>query len=79
MTPESQMNAADSTQVQQQIEQGLQSQTDLSSFRIDVKVDDASVTLTGTVSNGIQHQKVLAIASAHAVGRSIVDHIKIQQ
>ena len=76
MTPESQMNAADSTQVQQQIEQGLQSQTDLSSFRIDVKVDDASVTLTGTVSNGNQHQKVLAIASAHAVGRSIVDHIR---
>jgi len=79
MRPESQMNAADSTKVQQQIEQGLQSQTDLSNSKIDVKADDTSVTLTGTVANENQHQKVVAIASAHAAGRSIVDHIKIQQ
>ncbi|HYV74093.1 MAG TPA: BON domain-containing protein [Candidatus Binatia bacterium] len=79
MTPESQMSAADSTQVQQQIEQGLQSQPDLSNSKIDVKADDTSVTLTGTVANETQHQKALNVAAAHAAGRSIVDHVKIQQ
>ena len=78
-TPESQMSAADSTQVQQQIEQGLQSQPDLSNSKIDVKADDTSVTLTGTVANETQHQKALNVAAAHAAGRSIVDHVKIQQ
>jgi osmotically-inducible protein OsmY len=78
-TPEAQMSAADSTQVQQQIEQGLQSQTDLSSSKIAVKADDTSVTLTGSVANDMQHQKVLSIASAHSAGRKIVDNLKIQQ
>jgi osmotically-inducible protein OsmY len=79
MTPESQMSAADSNQVQQQIEHGLQSQPDLSNTKIDVKADDTTVTLTGTVANENQHQKVLSVASAHAAGRSIVDNIKFQQ
>lgn len=79
LTPESQMSAADSTQVQQKIEQGLQSQPDLSSSKVDVKADDTSVVLTGAVADENQHQKVLAIASAYVAGRSIVDHIKIQQ
>jgi osmotically-inducible protein OsmY len=79
MTPESQMSAADSTQVQQKIEQELQSQPDLSNTKVSVKADDTSVTLTGTVANEAQHQKALSVAAAHAAGRSIVDNIKIQQ
>ena len=73
--------APDSTataQVQQDIQQAWQSQSDLSNAKLNAQVSGGSVTVTGTVSDETQHQKALQIAALHASGMRIVDKIKVQ-
>ena len=74
-------SANDSTgnaQVQQKIQQGWQSDSDLSSSKLNARVSGTTVTLNGTVSSEQEHQKALQVANQNANGMKVVDHIKVQ-
>src|SRR5438309_12023038 len=68
-----------SPEVQQQIQQGLNSEPILRNSNVGVHVDENSVILTGTVSTDEQHDLALRIAQSYAGGRKIVDKIKLTQ
>jgi hypothetical protein len=62
-----------------QIQQGLKSEPALRDSDIAVKVDQASVTLTGTVHTDDQHELALRIARSYAGDRKIIDKLKLTQ
>src|SRR5437588_12191846 len=66
-------------EVQQLIQQGLNSEPMLHNSNVGVHVDENSVILTGTVSSEEQHDLALRIAQSYAGDRKIVDKIKITQ
>src|SRR6266576_3981705 len=66
-------------EVQQQIQQGLNSEPTLRNSNVGVHVDENSVILTGTVSSEEQHDLALRIAQSYAGDRKIVDKIKLTQ
>jgi len=66
-------------QVQQQIQQGLNSEPALANTNVGVKTDDSSVVLTGTVDTERQHDLAVRIAQSNAGDRQVVDKIKIRQ
>ena len=66
-------------EVQQQIQQGLSSQPSLRDAKIDVRVTEASVFLTGTVDSEAQHELALRVAGSYAGDRQLVDKIKVRQ
>ena len=69
---------AATAQVQQDIQQAWQSQSDLSKAKLNAQASGGTITLTGTVANEEQHQKALRAATLHASGMKIVDKIKVQ-
>ncbi len=66
-------------EVQQQIQQGLNSEPMLRNSNVGVHVDENSVILTGTVSSEEQHDLALRIAQSYAGDRKIVDKITLTQ
>src|SRR5438093_9064451 len=68
-----------SPEVQQQIQQGLNSEPILRNSNVGVHVGEKSVILTGTVSTDEQHDLALRIAQSYAGDRKIVDKIKLTQ
>jgi osmotically-inducible protein OsmY len=66
-------------EVQQQIQQGLNSEPTLRNSNVGVHVDENSVVLTGNVTSEEQHDLVLRIAQSYAGDRKIVDKIKLTQ
>ena len=70
--------ATSSTQVQQQIQQGWQSQSALSTSKLNANVTGGTVTLNGTVSSEEEHQKAVQSANQNANGMQVVDNIKVQ-
>ena len=66
-------------EVQQQIQQGLNSEPALRNSKVRVHVDENSVILTGTVSTEEQHDRALRIAQSYAGDRKIVDKINLTQ
>jgi osmotically-inducible protein OsmY len=64
--------------VEQQILDKLNGEPDLVNTNMRVKADDQSVTLTGTVETGRQHDLALRIAQSYAGDRKIVDKIEIR-
>ena len=66
-------------QVQQQIEQGLNSEPALANTNVSVKADESAVVLIGTVDSEKQHDLAVRIAQSFAGDRQIVDKIKIRQ
>jgi BON domain len=69
-------SATSSAQVQQQIQQGWQSQSALSN--LNAEVTGTTITLGGTVRSEEEHQKALQIANQKANGMQVVDNIKVQ-
>lgn len=65
------------TEIQQQIQDKLNSEPALANTHVGVKTDDMSVTLTGTVETEEQHDLALRIAQSYAGDRKIVDKIKL--
>ena len=65
--------------VQKQIQQGLSSQPSLRDVKIDVRVTEASVFLTGTVNSGAQHELALRVAGSYAGDRQLIDKIKVRE
>ena len=66
-------------QVQQQIQQGLNSEPTLANTNVSVKTDESAVVLTGTVDSEKQHDLAVRIAQSFAGDRQVVDKIKIRQ
>ena len=66
-------------QVEQQIQDKLNSEPDLANTNMRVKADDESVMLTGTVNTEKQHGLALRIAQSYAGQRKIVDKIQIRE
>ena len=66
-------------EVQQRIQQGLNSEPMLRNSNVGVHVDENSVILTGTVDSEQQHDLALLIAQSYAGDRKIVDQIKVIQ
>jgi Flp pilus assembly secretin CpaC len=78
MPPDQQAQPLSTEQVQDQIQQGLNSEPSLSHTKISVKTNDDSVVLSGTVENEDQHESALRIAQSYAGDRKIVDKIQVQ-
>jgi hypothetical protein len=78
MPPDRQAQPLSTEQVQDQIQQGLNSEPSLSHTKVSVKTSDDSVVLSGTVENEDQHESALRIAQSYAGNRKIVDKIKVQ-
>jgi hypothetical protein len=85
-TPQQQMPAdqeappgLSTKKVQQQVQQGLNSEPALDNSKVGVHVDENSVILTGTVNTEAQHDLAMRIAQSFAGDRKIVDKIKIMQ
>jgi hypothetical protein len=64
-------------EVQQRIQQGLNSEPMLRNTGVGVHVDESSVILTGKVDSEQQHDLALRIAQSYAGDRKIVDGIKV--
>jgi hypothetical protein len=67
-----------SWQVQQQIQDKLNSEPSLANRNLKASVNDSAVTLAGVVDSEPQHQLVLGIAQSYASGREILDRIQVQ-
>jgi osmotically-inducible protein OsmY len=65
-------------QIEQHIQDMLNSEPALADTNLAVKADDQSVTLTGIVGTETQHDVALRIAQSYAGGRKIVDQIKVR-
>lgn len=68
-----------SAQVEQKIQDKLNSESALSKAKLEVKADRQSVTLTGTVDTDAQHDLALRIARSYAGDRKMVDRIEVRQ
>lgn len=66
-------------EVEQQIQQGLNSEPALSNANVSVKVDESSAVLTGTVNSEEQHDLAVRIAQPYVGDRKIVDKIKVRK
>jgi hypothetical protein len=67
-----------SWQVQQQIQNKLNSEPSLANTGVKASANDSAVILTGVVDSERQHQLVLGIAQSYAGGREILDRIQVQ-
>jgi hypothetical protein len=65
-------------EVEQQIQNKLNSEPALENVKVGVKTNAKSVTLTGLVDTERQHDLALRIAESYAGDRKIVDKIKIR-
>lgn len=70
--------AMSTAEVQQQIQQHLDSEPLLHSADIRARAEEDSVSLTGTVDNESQHELALRIAQSYAGERKIIDKIKVR-
>jgi osmotically-inducible protein OsmY len=65
-------------QIEQHIQDMLNSEPALADTDLAVKADDQSVTITGIVDTEAQHDVALRIAQSYAGDRKIVDQIKVR-
>jgi hypothetical protein len=66
-------------QVEQHIQDKLNSEPALAKAKLRVKADNQSVRLTGTVQSDAQHDLAVRIAGSYAGDRKIVDRIEVRQ
>ena len=78
MPPDTKAPPPPTAQVEQQIQDKLNSEPALANMNVRVKTDDRFVTLTGTVDTEAQHDLALRIAQSYAGDRKIVDKIKLR-
>lgn len=79
--PEQQSQAGEmsSSDIQQQLQQSIAEDPTLSDAKIETKVDDQSIILTGMVQNETQHRKVLATVEPYVGKRKIVDKLMVKK
>lgn len=73
---QSQMTSSD---IQQQIQLTLAEDPTLNDATIRAKVDDQSITLTGTAQSETQHRRVLQTVQPYTGQRKVVDKIVVKE
>jgi len=68
-----------SGEVEQQIQQHLNSEPTLTGVKLNASATNSKVTLSGTVDNERQHDLAVRIAQSYAGDRQVVDKIKLRQ
>lgn len=78
-TPDDQERGAElsTPEVQQQIQDGFNSEPTLADKKISVRTDDNSVVVSGTVESEAQHDLALRIVESYAGNRKVVDRINV--
>jgi hypothetical protein len=71
--------AMTSSDIEQQLEQSISEDATLKDADIRTKVDDESITLTGTVQSESEHSKVLATVQPYAGRRKVVDKLVVKK
>ncbi|HJT52310.1 MAG TPA: BON domain-containing protein [Candidatus Angelobacter sp.] len=71
--------ATSSSDIQQQLQQSISEDPTLSDAKVETKVDDQSIILTGMVQDETQHRKVLATVEPYAGKRKIVDKLVVKK
>jgi hypothetical protein len=79
MPPDKEARPLSTSDVQEQIQQNLNSEPALANSDVRVQTSERSVVLGGTVNSERQHQLALGIALSYAGERRVVDHIKVEQ
>jgi len=70
--------AVSRAQVEQEIQQALQSQPALAKADVRAEAKGSSIVVKGTVADESQHQMAFRVAELHASGMRIIDRIKVQ-
>jgi osmotically-inducible protein OsmY len=68
-----------SSDIQQQIQETISEDPTLSDATIHAKVNDQSITLTGTAQSETQHRRVLQTVQPYTGQRKIVDKIVVKE
>lgn len=71
--------AMTSSDIQQQLEQSISEDPTLNDANVKTKVDDESITLTGTVQSESEHSKVLATVQPYVGKRKVVDKLVVKK
>jgi hypothetical protein len=74
-----QAGAISSSDIQQQLQQSISEDPTLSDAKVETKVDEQSIILTGMVQDETQHRKVLATVEPYAGKRKIVDRLLVKK
>jgi hypothetical protein len=79
--PEQQGQSSDmsSSDIEQQLQQSISEDPTLSDARVETKVNEQSIILTGIVQDETQHRKVLATVEPYAGKRKIVDKLVVKK
>jgi hypothetical protein len=79
--PEQQGQAGEmsSSDIQQQLQQSIAEDPTLSDAKVETKVDEQSIILTGIVQDETQHRKVLATVEPYAGKRKVVDKLVVKK
>jgi type II secretory pathway component HofQ len=75
-SPQKQESADANRRIHDSVADLLSSDPVLSGADVNVTVDDKNITLTGTVDNHAQHERVLQLVAQYGRWRNIVDQIK---
>lgn len=76
-TPARQDQASANRRIHDSIKDLLTSDPGLSGAKVDVVVDDHTITLGGSVQSYPQHQRVLQLVSSYERWRKVVDQIQL--
>ena len=76
---ESQAPAAASSDIQDQIQRSISKDPALTDAQVNASVDEQIITLSGTVQDETQHQKVLQMVQSYAGQRKIDDKLVVKQ
>jgi hypothetical protein len=68
-----------SSDIQQQIQETISEDPTLKDATIHAKVDEQSITLTGTAQSETQHRKVLETVQPYTGQRKVVDKIVVKE
>jgi osmotically-inducible protein OsmY len=79
MPPDHEAQPLSAAQVEERIQQDLDSEPALSNTNVSVKTTEDSIVLVGTVETEKQHDLMLRLAQSDAGDRKIVDNIRVQQ
>jgi osmotically-inducible protein OsmY len=77
-TPAPQTDSSANQRIHDSLSDLLSSDQVLSDADVEVKVDDRNITLSGSVENQAQHQRVLELAAQYTRWRKIVDKIQLK-
>ena len=77
-TPAPQTDSSANTRIENSLDDLLNSDLVLNGADVEVAVDDRNITLTGTVENHAQHQRVMELVAQYTRWRQVVDKIQLK-